>query len=134
MGEKPSISYHQSTGYHSYMFHNNIALNCRPCLSSFIDPRPLAIHSHTRRRSSILPDSRSVTAAVGSTRDVLKIARRRTAITNREFCQERVCSKGLGMKRVQTDHSVLSGPFSSASCRRPCGRGAGVGTTDRPVP
>ena len=40
MGEKPSLSYRQSTGYHSYMFPNNIAF-CRPCLSSFIDPRPL---------------------------------------------------------------------------------------------
>ena len=79
MGEKPSIYYRQSTGYHSYMFHNNIAF-CRPCLSSFIDPKPLAIHSHTRRRRNILPDSRSVTAAVGSMRDVIKIARRRTAI------------------------------------------------------
>ena len=47
MGQKPSISYRQSSGYHSYMSHNNKAF-CRPCLSSFIDPRPLAIQSTTR--------------------------------------------------------------------------------------
>ena len=82
MGEKPSLSYRQSTGYHSYMFPNNIAF-CRPCLSSFIDPRPLARHSRTRRRRRILPDNVLLIdqlqhqSAGGGTRHVLKIARRR---------------------------------------------------------
>ena len=53
MGQKPSISYRQRTGYYSYMFHNNKAF-CKQCLSSFIDPRPLAIQSHTRERRRIL--------------------------------------------------------------------------------
>ena len=32
--------------FRSYTSHNNIAF-CRPCLSSFIAPRPLAIQSNT---------------------------------------------------------------------------------------
>ena len=45
-GKNPSLSYCQSTGYHSYMSHNNNAF-CRPCFSSFMAPR----HSSSTLRS-----------------------------------------------------------------------------------
>ena len=85
MGQKPSISYRQSTGYQSYMSHNNNAL-CRPCLTlkqfywSKTACDPIEYTLKGADYWTCMPDFRSVTAAGGSTRHVLKIARRLKAI------------------------------------------------------
>ena len=69
MGEKPSLSYRQSTGYHSYMFHNNIAF-CRPWLFKqfYWSKTACAPLAYTRWRRTILPDQLIRQSAGGSTR------------------------------------------------------------------
>ena len=93
MGQKPSISYRQNTGYHSYMSPNNKAF-CRPYLSSSIDPRPLAIQSNTLEPACLTLDQLQRQAAGGSTRHVLKIARWLKAI-DWQFSDPRI---GTGVK------------------------------------
>ena len=46
-GGNPTYHTCQSTGYHSYVSHNNYAF-CRLCLSNFIAQRTLVIQSNTR--------------------------------------------------------------------------------------
>ena len=68
MGEKPSISYHQSTGYHSYMF-------------LLIQDHLRSTRIHVEGAAYCLTlDQLQRQSAGGSTRHLLKIARRRTAI------------------------------------------------------